>query len=83
MEGRYGITPGKWLLGLRTVRTTLRPCGVARAIVRNVFYCFDLPLLLTPLPAAISLMFSDHRQRLGDRAADTIVVRAGSMREVS
>jgi len=83
LEGRYGITPGKWLLGLRTVRTTLRPCGVARAIVRNVFYCFDLPLLLTPLPAAISLMFSDHRQRLGDRVADTIVVRAGSMREVS
>ena len=83
LEGRHGVTPGKWLLGLRTVRTTLRPCGVARAIVRNVFYCFDLPLLLTPLPAAISLMFSDHRQRLGDRAADTIVVRAGSMREVS
>ncbi|MCX7411319.1 MAG: RDD family protein [Planctomycetales bacterium] len=83
LEGRCGITPGKWLLGLRTVRTTLRPCGIARAIVRNVFYCFDIPLLLTPLPAAISLMFSDHRQRLGDRVADTIVVRAGSMREVS
>lgn len=81
VEGRFGITPGKWLLGLRTVRTTLRPCGFARALVRNVLYYVDLPLLLTPLPAAISLMFSDHRQRLGDRVADTIVVRAGSMRE--
>ncbi len=82
LEGRHGVTPGKWLLGLRTKRTTLRPCGFARALVRNLIHCFDLPLLLTPLPAAISLMFSDHRQRLGDRVADTIVVRAGSMREV-
>ncbi|MEK6259833.1 MAG: RDD family protein [Planctomycetota bacterium] len=79
LEGRCGITPGKWLLGLRTVRTTLHPCGVGRAIVRNVLYCFDIPFLLTPLPAAMSLMFSDHRQRLGDRAADTLVIRAGSI----
>ncbi len=82
VEGRFGVTPGKWLLGLRTVRSTLRPCGVARAIVRNVLYCFDLPFLLTPLPAALSLMFSEHRQTLGDRAADTLVVRAGSIRVV-
>jgi uncharacterized RDD family membrane protein YckC len=61
-EGRYGMTPGKWLLGLRTVRTTLHPCGFARALVRNVMYYVDLPLLLTLLPAAISLMFSDHRR---------------------
>ncbi len=81
LEGRHGVTPGKWLLGLRTVRTTLRSCGFARALVRNVLYYVDLPLLLTPLPAAVSLMFSDHRQRLGDRVADTIVVRAGSVRE--
>ena len=63
------------------MRTTLRPCGIARTLVSNVVYYVDLPLLLTPLPAAIRLMFSDHRQRLGDRVADTIVVRAGSVRE--
>ena len=79
LEGRFGITPGKWLLGLRTVRTTLRPCGVGRAIVRNVLYCFDIPFLLTPLPAVLSLMLSEHRQTLGDRAADTLVIRAGSI----
>ena len=83
VEARVGWTPGKWLLDLRTVRTTLRPCGLARAIVRNAFYCFDLLLLLTPLPAAISVMFSDHNQTLGDRAADTLVIRAGSTVEVS
>ncbi len=78
-EGRVGVTPGKWLLGIRTVSSTLRPCGVSKAIVRSVFYCFDLPFLLTPLPAVLSLMLSEHRQTLGDRAAQTLVIRAGSV----
>ena len=57
----------------------LRPCGISRVIVRNVLYCFDLPLLLTPLPAVLSLMLSEYRQTLNDRAADTLVIRAGSI----
>ncbi len=77
-EGRVGVTPGKWLLGIRTVSSTLRPCGISNAIVRSVFYCFDLPFLLTPLPAVMSLMLSEHRQTWGDRAAQTLVIRAGS-----
>ena len=78
-EGRVGVTPGKWLLGIRTASSTLRPCGVSNAIVRSVFYCFDLPFLLTPLPAVVSLMLSEHRQTWGDRAAQTLVIRAGSI----
>jgi hypothetical protein len=76
MEGRYGFTPGKWLLGLRTVQATLQPCGIARAVVRNVLYYFDVPLFLFPIPAAISMMFSDANQRIGDRIAQTVVVKA-------
>ena len=78
-EGRVGVTPGKWLLGIRTVSSTLRPCGISNAIVRSVFYCFDLPFLLTPLPAVVSWMLSEHRQTWGDRAAQTLVIRAGSI----
>ena len=74
-EGRYGTSPGKWLLGLRTVRATLRPCGFARALVRSVFYCVDMPFLLSPIPSAFSMFFSERRQRLGDRVTDTIVIR--------
>ena len=80
-EAFYGITPGKWLAGIRTVRSTLRPCGIGPAIIRNVLYPVDFPIFLTPIPAAFSLMLSDHRQRLGDRVADTVVIRAGSIRE--
>ena len=43
VQGRYGITPGKWLCGLRTLRTTLKPCGFARSLVRETVlltFCF-------------------------------------------
>lgn len=76
VEGRYGLTPGKWLMGVRTVRTTQRSCGMARALLRDAAYCLDIPFLLTPIPALISLILSDNHQRIGDRLADTIVVEA-------
>lgn len=75
-EGRYGATPGKWLLGIRTRRTTLRKCGFARAMVRDVLYWVDLLGFVTPLPAAASIVFSSYRQRWGDRVADTIVINS-------
>ncbi len=81
VEGAWGVTPGKWLCGLRTLRTTLRPCGLARTILRDALVWLDIPLLLTPIPAAISCVLSPYRQRWGDRFADTVVVEAESLRE--
>jgi uncharacterized RDD family membrane protein YckC len=81
LEGRFGMTPGKWLFGIRTVRTTLRRCGITRSLLRGLLYWFDLLNLITPLPAAVSIMLSPQRQRLGDRVADTIVVCANSIRD--
>ena len=37
----------------------------------------DAPLLLTILPAILAMLSTDHRQRLGDLLADTVVVDAG------
>ena len=78
-EGRFGVTPGKWLFRIRTLRSTLLPCGFARALVRTVLIWVEIPLFVTPVPAAISLMLSTRRQRLGDRVADTLVVNKGSI----
>jgi hypothetical protein len=75
VQARWGLTPGKWLMGLRTVRTSLRPCGFARSLLRELFMAFDAPLLLTPFPGITSMLSTDCRQRLGDLAADTIVVQ--------
>ena len=78
-EGQYGVTPGKWLLGIRTMSATLRPCGVARSLLRNLLNCVDFVMFVTPIPALISIGFSNHKQRLADRFADTIVIDAKSL----
>jgi uncharacterized RDD family membrane protein YckC len=74
-EGLRGVTPGKWLTGIRVVGADLRPCGVGRALVRNLlkvvdgFFNFLVGLLL--------VAFTPEWQRLGDLAARTVVVRTG------
>lgn len=82
-EGRYGCSFGKWICGIRTLRTTFRPVGFGRTIVREILRSADFPFLLTPLPAAISMMKSAACQRIGDRVADTIVIQQGSLRDHS
>jgi uncharacterized RDD family membrane protein YckC len=74
-EGRRGVTPGKWLTGIRVVGADLEPCGFGRALVRNLlkvvdgFFNFLVGLLL--------VAFTPDWQRLGDLAARTVVVRTG------
>jgi uncharacterized RDD family membrane protein YckC len=60
-----GLTVGKRLLGIRTIRTTGGPPGFGWALLRTVLLFFVVPPLL-----------SDRDLRgLHDRASDTIVVR--------
>jgi uncharacterized RDD family membrane protein YckC len=72
LEGRFGKTPGKWLLRIRVLGTDLAPCGFWRALVRNLltfvdgFFNFLVGVLLVAL--------TENWQRLGDLAARTIVV---------
>ena len=74
MEGIWGITPGKWLCGIRTLRTTLRPCGFLRAFARELLVYIDSIFLMTWLPGVLLIAFTPHWQRLGDLTADTVVV---------
>ncbi|MEI8018064.1 MAG: RDD family protein [Schlesneria sp.] len=74
MEGLWGITPGKWLCGIRTLRTTLRPCGFIRAFARELLVYVDSIFLMTWLPGVLLIAFTPHWQRLGDLTADTVVV---------
>ena len=72
LEGRWGGSPGKWVLGIRVLGTDLRPCGFGRAFVRNLlkfidgFFNFMVGILLVAL--------SENWQRVGDMAARTVVV---------
>jgi uncharacterized RDD family membrane protein YckC len=71
LEGRFGKTPGKWLLRIRVLGTDLTPCGFWRALVRNLltfidgFFNFLVGVLLVAL--------TENWQRLGDLAARTLV----------
>ena len=76
IQGCWGITPGKWLCGLRTLRTTLRPCGIARSLVREVMLVAETFQLICWLPPMLSIALTNQRQRLGDLVSDTIVVEA-------
>ena len=79
----WGVTPGKWMCGLRTVRTSLRRCGFARSLVREIVFFVDCCYGLCWTPGIVSIAFTDRRQRLGDLVADTIVVDSGALALVS
>jgi uncharacterized RDD family membrane protein YckC len=72
LEGRFGKTPGKWLLGIRVLGTDLRPCGFWRALLRNLLTFVDG--FLNFLVGTMLVALTDNWQRLGDLAARTIVV---------
>lgn len=72
----HGQTPGKRMLGLRVVRADGHPAGFAAAATRNLVRAADLlpPPYLTGI---LFLFFHPRSRRLGDLAADTLVVRDG------
>ena len=71
---RHGRTPGKQWCGLRVVRAAGRPVDLTASMIRNVLRLVD-GLPLSYLPTIISIAVTRRNQRLGDLAADTIVVR--------
>jgi len=69
-----GRSPGKWLAGLRVIRDTGLPITVGTSLVRNLLRVVDsLPMYY--VVGLISMVASEHGQRLGDLAAGTLVVR--------
>ncbi len=72
LEGKWGVTLGKWAVGIRVLGVDLRPCGFGRALVRNLlkfidgFFNFMIGILLIGL--------TENWQRVGDMAARTVVI---------
>lgn len=75
LEGLSGATLGKRLIGLKVVRLEGdAPLDWQTSIVRNLLRLVDG--LFFYLVAAIAVWTSGSKQRLGDRVAGTVVVRA-------
>ncbi len=81
-EGLTARTPGKLLTGLVIVDYDGRRCSWRQTLVRTLFRMFEVnPMLFGALPAAICIATSSRRQRLGDKAALTIVVPARRLKK--
>jgi uncharacterized RDD family membrane protein YckC len=68
-----GQSPGKRLLGIRVVRGEGSPVNPGASFLRNLLRFADTFLFLCPI-ALVTMLFSRGYRRLGDWAADTLVV---------
>lgn len=68
-----GRTPGKRMAGARIVTLEGGVPGVGALLMRNVFRLIDsLPLVY--VVGLVCCMFTEHRRRIGDLAAGTVLV---------
>lgn len=67
-ERRFGRTPGKWLFDLEVIGRSGRP-GWGEALQRRVVLLLDLFLF-----AGVYALINPAHQRVGDVAADTVVI---------
>ncbi len=74
LEGTQGATLGKMLLGLRVVKVNGSPIGLLEALIRNVLRAIDA-LPIGYLLGGLLALSSPLKQRLGDRLAQTVVIK--------
>ncbi len=80
-EAYLGGTLGKLIIGIRVRMADGSPCGVVPSLIRNLLRIIDG--LFFYVVAAFLVWFSPARQRLGDRVAGTVVVKAKNLPEVN
>ena len=75
LEGWFGATLGKWMLGLRVIDLDGGRAGLWKGALRNILRLVDgLPVF--SLLGVILIQRSRERARFGDRIAGTRVIRA-------
>jgi len=75
LEGLFGDTIGKALVGIKVTDLSGRPAGWRAVLIRNVFRVIDsFPGFY--LLGVLVARFSRYRQRIGDHVAHTLVVPA-------
>jgi hypothetical protein len=74
LQGLKGVTPGKALLGVRTVDEQGGTPGIGKALGRSVLWIVDGIPYCFPLVAVITGFSTKGHRRVGDMAAKTFVV---------
>lgn len=74
LEGLWGATPGKRLLGLRVIDIAGNKPGLGRGLARNLMRAVDALPIFSILGMVLIATSTEHT-RLGDRVAGTRVVK--------
>lgn len=75
LEGLFGATLGKYLLGLRVVQPDGANPGLGKSTLRNMLRLVDgLPFL--SILGVVLILTSSERTRVGDRVAGTRVIHS-------
>ena len=75
LEGMFGATLGKWLMGLHVVQMDGTRPGLIKSTLRNLLRLVDgLPFL--NILGVVLILTSSERTRVGDRVAGTRVIRS-------
>lgn len=75
LEGTKGVTVGKWLVGIKVVNTDLGDIKMYNSAIRNVLRLVDaFPFFVPYALGVIVIQRSEHRQRVGDIVAHTVVI---------
>jgi uncharacterized RDD family membrane protein YckC len=75
LEGLWGQTPGKKLLGIIVKTDEMEKCGLMSAFTRNVLRLLDAAMLFYAISFIVMNAYP-KRQRIGDKVAMTIVLKA-------
>lgn len=78
LQGVTGWTPGKLVMGLRTVKEDGSVVGIGRAFVRWILMVVDGQPCGLPLVGLITAGTTKGHRRVGDMAAKSFVVRAAA-----
>ena len=73
MEGTYGQTIGKRVLGIVVVKADGSACDMKASVIRNVLRIVDG--LFGYLVGLVVILVTDDDQRVGDLVGDTVVAR--------
>ena len=66
---------GKLVTGLKVIDFDGKKCTTKQVAIRTAFRLLEVnPFLLGALPAAVQILFTPTKQRMGDRVARTVVV---------
>jgi uncharacterized RDD family membrane protein YckC len=74
-ESRSGQTPGKRVMGIKVTKENGKALTFGDALIRTVFRIIDF-LPVAYIIGLIVILVSQKKQRIGDMAAKTIVVKA-------